>query len=96
MPPIFGGGERDHDLVALARTDLVVATRAPVRLVGLVRLHVPYLDPAALGPVVLAVHRGNAAHSTSNATTKSAIATSATSLRRRARGRNGLKPTQLR
>jgi hypothetical protein len=96
VPAIFGRVERDHHFVPFARADLVVATGAPVRLVGLVRLHVPHFDPAGLGPVVLAAHRGNAAHSTSNATTKSAIATSAMSLRRRAWGRNGLKPTQLR
>ena len=101
VPPILGRVERDDDLMPFSGADLVVAPGAAVRLVGLVRLHVPHLDPARLvtlvvGPVVLATHRGNAAHSTSNATTNNAIATSATSLRRFACGRNGLNPTQLR
>jgi len=53
--------ERDHNLVTLARTDLVVAARTPVRLVGLVRLHVANIDPrfvpcAVVGPVI-AGHR---------------------------------------
>src|SRR5690242_18021298 len=96
VPAIVGRVERDHDLVSLAGADLVVATRTAVRLVGLVRLHVPHFDAARLGPVVLARHRGNAAHNTSSAMTNNAIATSAMSLRRRTCGRNGFKPTQLR
>ena len=77
----------DDDLVALAGPDLVVASGAAVGLLGLVRLDVADLDAGVViavgvGPVVLGGHRGNAAHSTSSATTSSAITTSTMSLRR--------------
>src|SRR5260221_626092 len=49
--------EGDHDLVALTRSDLVIAAGTPVRLLGLIGLHVAHVDPrivvgAGLGPVV--------------------------------------------
>jgi hypothetical protein len=61
MTSVLRGVEWDHDLVAFARSDLVVATGTPVGLLGLVRLHVPYIDPGAvvgggLGPVVFRPH----------------------------------------
>jgi hypothetical protein len=93
MPPIVGRVERDDDLVSLAGSDLVVAARTAVRLVGLVGLDVPDFDLVAR-PVER--HRGSAAHNTSNAMTSNAIATSAMSLRRLTGWRNGLKPTPLR
>jgi hypothetical protein len=58
---VLGRIERDHDFVALTGTDLVVAARAAVRLLGLVRLHVPDIDPrlvmvCVFGPAVLETH----------------------------------------
>jgi hypothetical protein len=87
VPTILGLGVRDDDLVALARTDLVVASGAAIGLLGLVRLYVADLDAGivvavGVGPVVLGSHRGNAAQSTSNATTTSALTKSTMSLRR--------------
>src|SRR5690242_20152825 len=88
-----GRVDRHHDFVALAGPDLVVATRAAVRLHRLVRLHVTDLDRVVEAP---AAHEPNAAHTTSNATTASAMTTSAISLRRLTAGRNGLNPTTAR
>ena len=44
MAAVLWRVERHHDLVTFALADLVIATGAPVHLVGLVRLDVPYLD----------------------------------------------------
>ena len=80
MPAILGRVARHHDLVTLAGPDLVIAAGTAIRLVGLVRLHVPHLDLV----VVVGKHqRGNAAHNTSSATMTSAAATSTMSLLRR-------------
>jgi hypothetical protein len=57
VAPILGTGAGDDDLVTLTRADLVVAARAPVRLDGLVGLHVAHVDRAGIvgvvGPVVV-------------------------------------------
>ena len=46
MAPFVGVFAGNHDLVALAGPDLVVAAGAAVALLGLVRLHVPHVDTA--------------------------------------------------
>ena len=63
MASVLRRAPRHDDLVALARSDLVVATRAAVRLHRFVRLHVPYVDDVAglsvgIRPVVLG-HRAD-------------------------------------
>src|SRR5260221_13645449 len=97
MPPILRRGIRDDDLVALAGPDLVITPRTAVALLGPVRLHVPDLDPgvvfAVIGPAVLGVHRGMAAHATNSATTSTVTTTRTMSLRRLTCCRNGLNPT---
>ena len=87
MPPVLRCRGGNDDFMTLAGPDLVVASGAPIGLLGLVWLHVANIDAdlfvsVGVGPVVLGSHRGRAAHSTSNATTTSALTTSAMSLRR--------------
>ena len=53
MAPLVGVFPRNHDLVAFARPDLVVAAGAPVALLGFVRLDVAHVDSAVgLRPAV--------------------------------------------
>jgi hypothetical protein len=94
MAPLARRGERHDDFVAFAGPDLMVATGAAVRLHGFVRLDVPHVDGFRI--VVGVGQRGSAAHTTSNATTRSATATRMMSLRRLACGRNGFRPMRLR
>src|SRR5690348_2257234 len=58
VPAILRRVERDDDLVSLAGPYLVVAPRAAVGLLRLVRLHVTDFN-------LVVRHRGSAAHSTS-------------------------------
>jgi hypothetical protein len=58
VPTVFRTIARHHDLVALADADLVIATRAAVRLFRLIRLDVTDLDTVSgFGP---AMHAHNA------------------------------------
>jgi hypothetical protein len=86
-PFVWRAPGHDH-LVTEARGNHVVASRTPVLLHRLVRLHV--LD---LEIVVGVVAHPNTAHSTKAATTINAAATTSTSVPRFARARNGFKPT---
>jgi hypothetical protein len=82
--------DRHDDLVALAGTDLVIATGAAVHLRRLVRLHVPDLE------LVVGRHDPNTAHAMSAAMTANAATTNTMSLRRFTCVPNGLKPTTAR
>jgi 2-(1,2-epoxy-1,2-dihydrophenyl)acetyl-CoA isomerase len=53
VPPVVRRRSRDDDLVTFTDPDLVVAPRAPVGLLGFVRLHVPDVDAVVvLGPTM--------------------------------------------
>jgi hypothetical protein len=94
VPPFLRCAAREHDLVAEAARDLVIAARASVRLDRLVRLHVLDLDVAVLRlRRVRKARQPNTAHSTSAKITKNAAATIKRSVRRAACARNGLNPT---
>lgn len=69
---VLGGVERDNYEVAGTGVDVMRATRADVGLAGLERV-----DEADVECVVVGLaYRGNAAHSTSSATTTNAAITS--------------------
>lgn len=52
---VFGAVAWHHDLVTFADTDLVIAPRAPVGLLGLVRLDVTHVDSVVgFGPTMRA------------------------------------------
>ncbi len=53
VAPVFGRVAGDDHLVPLARSDLVVAARTPVQLLGFVGLDVAHVDATVrLGPAV--------------------------------------------
>jgi hypothetical protein len=75
MPPRCGIPAWHHDLVSVARPDVVVATGASVALHRFVRLDVPYIDAVVVLRPALSSHRGNAAQATSTATITTASTT---------------------
>lgn len=72
---------RHDDLVTFTGTDVVVAARAPVRLLGLVRLHVADVDVvgvvSVVGPAVVGhgIAQAKKTQTSSASTTKSAAPT---------------------
>jgi hypothetical protein len=60
VPTVFGTIARNHDLVPFTDADLVITTRASVRLFRLIRLNMPDIDVVVgLGPSMRAHNAGH-------------------------------------
>jgi hypothetical protein len=103
VPTLVGRVAWHDDLVPESGRDLVIATRTPVRLHRLVRVHVPDLDRSLRHVGAVPHHHSDrvidqpkTAQTTKAATTTSAATTITMSLPRLAWERKGLRPTPLR